>query len=44
MLRAYSNDFLDNVTVKEAEKKLKAKIFVINDFYSAAEIVKITCG
>ena len=44
MLRAYSNDFLDNVTVEEAEKKLKAKIFVINDFYSAAEIVKITCG
>ena len=44
MLRAYSNDFLDKVTVKEAEKELKAKIFVINDFYSAAEIVKITCG
>ena len=44
MLRQYTNDFLDNVTIEEAEKKLDAKIFVINDFYSTKEIIEITCG
>ena len=44
MLRQYTKDFLDNITVEQAEKKLDAKIFVINDFYSTKEIIEITCG
>ena len=44
MLRPYTNDFLDNVTIEEAENKLKAKIYPIKDFYSTEEILDITCG
>lgn len=43
MLRPYTNDFLDNITVQEAEKEIGAKIHVVQDIYSTEEIIKITC-
>lgn len=41
MLREYSNDFLDGITLVELEKELCCKIHVIKDIYSSAEIVEL---
>jgi hypothetical protein len=41
MLRPFTEDFLDNVTLKEVEQALECKIFPINDIYSAGEIIDI---
>lgn len=41
MLRPFTEDFLDNVTLKEVEQALECKIFPINDIYSAREIIDI---
>ncbi len=41
MLRPFTEDFLDNVTLKEVEQALDCKIFPINDIYSAGEIIDI---
>ena len=41
MLRPFSNDFLDNVTVSQAEKELSCKIVVIKDIYSTKEIFNL---
>lgn len=41
MLRPYTNDFLDNVTVEEVEKALSCKVFPIKDIYSSREFAKI---
>lgn len=41
MLRPFTEDFLDNVTLKEVEQALECKVFPINDIYSAGEIIDI---
>lgn len=41
MLREFTNDFLDNVTLAQAEKDLGCKIHVIKDIYSTAEIINL---
>ena len=41
MLREFTNDFLDNVTLAQAEKELGCKIHVIKDIYSTAEIINL---
>lgn len=41
MLREFTNDFLDNITLAQAEKKLGCKIHVIKDIYSTAEIINL---
>ena len=41
MLRPYTNDFLDNVTVEEVEKELNCKVFPIKDIYSSREFAEI---
>lgn len=41
MLRPYTCDFLDNVTLKEAEQALDCKIFPIQDIYSTREFLDI---
>ena len=41
MLKPYSQDFLDNITVKEVEKETGCKILTIKDIYSAKEIIDI---
>lgn len=41
MLRPYTNDFLDNVTVEEVEKELNCKVFPIKDIYSSREFTEI---
>lgn len=41
MLRPFTEDFLDNVTLKEVEQALDCKIFPIHDIYSAGEIIDI---
>ena len=41
MLRPFTEDFLDNVTLKEVEQALECKIFPITDIYSAGEIIDI---
>lgn len=41
MLRPFTEDFLDNVTLKEVEQALDCKIFPIKDIYSSKEIIDI---
>ena len=41
MLRPYTTDFLDGLTVKDVEKATGSKIFVIKDIYSTKEFLKI---
>lgn len=41
MLRPYTKDFLDNVTVEDVEKALNCKVFVVQDVYSSQEFIKI---
>lgn len=41
MLRPFTNDFLDNVTVEEVEKALGCKIYPIKDIYSSREFIEI---
>lgn len=41
MLRPYSEDFLDGVTLSEVQKELDCKINVIKDIYSTKEFVEI---
>ena len=41
MLRPYTMDFLDGLTVKDVEKATGSKIFVIKDIYSTKEFLKI---
>ncbi len=41
MLREFTNDFLDNITLAQAEKELGCKIHVIKDIYSTAEIINL---
>ena len=41
MLRPFSCDFLDNITVEEVQKKLGCKIVVIQDIYSTKEICSL---
>lgn len=41
MLRPYTTDFLDGLTVKDAEKATGSTIFVIKDIYSTKEFLKI---
>lgn len=41
MLRPFSEDFLDNVTVEEVEKETGCKLHPIKDIYSSKEFLKI---
>lgn len=41
MLRPFSEDFLDGVTVFDIEKALGCKVFVVRDIYSVKEIVDL---
>ena len=41
MLRPYSEDFLDGITLTEVQKELNCKIYVIKDIYSTKEFVEI---
>ncbi len=41
MLRPYTMDFLDGLTVKDVEKATGSKLFVIKDIYSTKEFLKI---
>ncbi len=41
MLRPYTADFLDGLTVKDVEKATGSTIFVIKDIYSTKEFLKI---
>ncbi len=41
MLRPFSEDFLDNVTVSEVQKKLCCNIHIIKDIYSTKEFIDI---
>lgn len=41
MLRPFSCDFLDNITVEEVQKKLGCKIVIIQDIYSTKEICSL---
>ncbi len=41
MLKPYSQDFLDNITVDDVEKETGCKILTIKDIYSAKEIIDI---
>lgn len=41
MLRPFTNDFLDNVTVEEVEETLGCKIHPIKDIYSSREFIEI---
>ena len=41
MLRPYTTDFLDGLTVKDVEKATGSKLFVIKDIYSTKEFLKI---
>ena len=41
MLRPYTADFLDGLTVKDVEKATGSKLFVIKDIYSTKEFLKI---
>ena len=38
MLRPFSNDFLDNITVEQVQHELSCKVVVIKDIYSTNEI------
>lgn len=41
MLRPYSNEFLDGLSVLDVEKQLKCKVHPIKDIYSVKEIVDL---
>lgn len=41
MLRPFTQDFLDNITVSQAEEETGAKIHIINDIYSVREILEL---
>lgn len=41
MLRPYTNDFLDGVTLEQAQEQIGAKIFVVKDIYSTKEFLEI---
>lgn len=41
MLRPFTQDFLDNITVSQAEEEIGAKIHIINDIYSVREIFEL---
>ena len=41
MLRPFTQDFLDNITVEEVEKALCCKIFIVQDIYSSREFIDI---
>lgn len=41
MLKPYSQDFLDNITVYDVEQETNCKIITIKDIYSAKEILDI---
>lgn len=41
MLRPFSCDFLDNITVEEVQKELGCKIVIIQDIYSTKEICSL---
>lgn len=41
MLRPFTQDFLDNITVSQAEEEIGAKIHIINDIYSVREILEL---
>lgn len=41
MIRPYTEEFLDDITVSEIEKELDCKITVIKDIYSTKEIVNL---
>lgn len=44
MLRPFTEDFLDNVTVAQVQEALGCKVHVIKDIYSAAEVIKLVTG
>lgn len=41
MLRPFTNDFLDNITVEQVERELGCKVCVIKDIYSTKEILEL---
>ncbi len=41
MLRPYSNEFLDGLSIKDVERELNCKIFVIKDVYSTKDMFQI---
>lgn len=44
MLKPYTNEFLDGLTIEDIQKDLNCKIHVINDIYSTKEIFEIIFG
>lgn len=44
MLRPFTEDFLDNITVASVQKELGCKVHIIKDIYSTAEIINIING
>lgn len=44
MLRPFTEDFLDNITVASVQKELGCKVYIIKDIYSTAEIINIING
>ncbi len=41
MLRRYTDDFLDGITVPEVEKVLCCKVYAVKDIYSVKEIIEL---
>lgn len=41
MLRPFSEDFLDNITITDVEKALGCKVYIIKDIYCAKEFAEI---
>lgn len=41
MLRPYTTEFLDGLTIKDVEEQTKTKIYVIKDVYSVKELFKL---
>ena len=41
MLRPYTIEFLDGLTIKDVEEQTKTKIHVIKDVYSVKELFKL---
>ncbi len=41
MLRPFSEDFLDNITITDVEKVLGCKVYIIKDIYCAKEFAEI---
>lgn len=39
MIRPYSEEFLDNMTISDVENKLQTKLITIKDYYSCSEII-----